>query len=288
MFESASVLDGLNDEQRAAAAHPAGPLLVLAGAGTGKTRTLVARAAWLCEQGIPASRILLLTFTRRAADDMLSRATACARPANGRSAGGRITGGTFHAIAHRIIRQHAESFSLPPEFTVIDPSDMSDLLDTRRAEHGLAGPQRRGPRAAVCADIYTRCVNTQQTVAEVVRGGYPWCTEYTGQLSELFRGYVEHKRSHGLVDFDDLLLMWRAALADPAAGPVLRGMFDAVLVDEYQDVNAVQADIVRLLVPGQAGGAAAGQRGTTAVLGAGACAARRARGRGGPRPGALP
>src|SRR6516165_5895638 len=136
MFESASVLDGLNDEQRAAAAHPDGPLLVLAGAGTGKTRTLVARAAWLCEQGVPPSRILLLTFTRRAADDMLSRATACARPANGRAPGGRITGGTFHAIAHRIIRQHAESFSLPPEFTVIDPSDMADLLDTRRAEHG--------------------------------------------------------------------------------------------------------------------------------------------------------
>ena len=173
MFESASVLDGLNDEQRAAAAHPGGPLLVLAGAGTGKTRTLVARAAWLCEQGVPAPRILLLTFTRRAADDMLSRAIACARPANGRPAGGRITGGTFHAIAHRIIRQHAESFSLPPEFTVIDSSDMADLLDARRAEHGLAGAQRRGPRAAVCADIYTRCVNTQQTVAEVVRGGYP-------------------------------------------------------------------------------------------------------------------
>jgi len=131
----------------------------------------VARAAWLCEQGVPPSRILLLTFTRRAADDMLSRATACARPANDRAPGGRITGGTFHAIAHRIIRQHAESFSLPPEFTVIDPSDMADLLDARRAEHGLADPRRRGPRAAVCADVYTRCVNTQRTVAEVVRGG---------------------------------------------------------------------------------------------------------------------
>ena len=109
MFEPPDVLDGLNDEQRRAAAHPGGPLLVLAGAGTGKTRTLVARAAWLCEQGMAPSRILLLTFTRRAADDMLSRAAAGARPA-----GGPITGGTFHAIAHRIIRQHAESFSLPP------------------------------------------------------------------------------------------------------------------------------------------------------------------------------
>jgi DNA helicase II / ATP-dependent DNA helicase PcrA len=242
MFDAASLLDGLNEEQRRAAAHPGGPLLILAGAGTGKTRTLVSRAAWLCGQGVQPSRILLLTFTRRAADDMLSRATAGVRSANG-----RITGGTFHAIAHRIIREHAESFSLPAEFTVIDPADMADLLDARRADHGLAGTQRRAPRAAACADIYTRCVNTQRTVAEVVRGGFPWCTEYTGQLAELFRGYVAHKRSHALVDFDDLLLLWRAALADPAAGPVLRGMFDAVLVDEYQDVNAVQADIVRLL-----------------------------------------
>ena len=244
MFDSAGLLDGLNEEQHQAVSHPGGPLLILAGAGTGKTRTLVARAAWLCEQGVQPSRILLLTFTRRAADDMLSRAAPRAR-----SADGRITGGTFHAIAHRIIRQHAESFSLPPEFTVIDPADMADLLDARRADHGLVGTQRRAPRAAVCADIYTRCVNTQMTVADVVRGGFPWCAEYTSQLAELFRGYVAHKRSHALVDFDDLLLLWRAALADPAAGPVLRGMFDAVLVDEYQDVNAVQADIVRLLQP---------------------------------------
>jgi len=244
MFEMASALDGLNKEQRRAATYQGGPLLILAGAGTGKTRTLVARAAWLCEQGTQPGRILLLTFTRRAAEDMLSRAVPGARPA-----GGRITGGTFHAIAHRIIRQHAESFSLPPEFTVIDPADMTDLLDARREEHGLVGTQRRMPRAAVCADIYTRCVNTQTTVAEVVRGGFPWCEDYTSQLSGLFRSYVAHKRSHGLVDFDDLLLLWRAALADPAAGPVLRGMFDAVLVDEYQDVNALQADIVRLLAP---------------------------------------
>ena len=244
MFDSAGLLDGLNEEQREAVVHPGGPLLILAGAGTGKTRTLVARAAWLCEQGVQPSRILLLTFTRRAADDMLSRAAPRAR-----SASGRITGGTFHAIAHRVIREHAESFSLPPEFTVIDPADMADLLDARRVDHGLVGTQRRAPRAAVCADIYTRCVNTQRTVAEVVRGGFPWCAEYTSQLAELFRGYVAHKRSHALVDFDDLLLLWRAALADPAAGPVLRDMFDAVLVDEYQDVNAVQADIVRLLAP---------------------------------------
>jgi DNA helicase-2/ATP-dependent DNA helicase PcrA len=244
VFEAGSILDGLNSEQRQAATHPKGPLLILAGAGAGKTRTLVARAAWLQEQGMLASRILLLTFTRRAADDMLARA----RP-QGRSAGERVCGGTFHAIAHRIIREHAESFSLPPEFTVIDPSDMTDLLDSMREEHGLVGTQRRAPRAAVCADIYTRCVNTQTAVPELVLADFPWCTDYTGQLAGMFGGYVAHKRKHGLVDFDDLLLLWRAALADPVAGPILRGMFDAVLVDEYQDVNAVQADIVRLLQP---------------------------------------
>ena len=260
MFETAGMLDELNDEQRRAATHPDGPLLVLAGAGTGKTGTLVARAAWLRAQGVEASRILLLTFTRRAADDMLARvvsraaaASAAAasgeRPAAPRSADERICGGTFHAIAHRIIRAHAESFLLPPEFSVIDPADVADVLDVLRGDHGLVGTERRAPRAGVCADIYTRCVNTQTTVAEVVAGGFPWCRDFTGQLAGLFRAYVAHKRSHALVDFDDLLLLWRAALADPAAGPALRGLFDAVLVDEYQDVNAVQAEIVRLLRP---------------------------------------
>src|SRR5580692_9347331 len=248
MFEAAGVLEELNDEQRQAATHAGGPLLVLAGAGTGKTGTLVARAAWLRAQGVEASRILLLTFTRRAADDMLARVAQ--RHGN---SGDRICGGTFHAIAHRIIRAHAESFSLPPAFSVIDPADVADVLDTLRADHDLVGVKRRAPRAQVCADIYTRCVNTQTTIAEVVAESFPWVREFTGQLAGLFRDYVAHKRRHALVDFDDLLLLWRAALADPAAGPALRGLFDAVLVDEYQDVNAVQAGIVRLLRPDGSG-----------------------------------
>jgi DNA helicase-2/ATP-dependent DNA helicase PcrA len=244
MFEPGEIIERLNEDQRRAVTHEAGPLLVLAGAGTGKTRTLVARAAWLRSQGVQASRILLLTFTRRAADDMLAR-VAPQLPA----AGDRICGGTFHAIAHRIIRAHAESFSLPPEFSVLDPADVIDLLDVLRADHDLIGTQRRAPRAAVCADIYTRCVNTHAPVADVVHSGFPWCADFTGRLAALFRGYVARKRGHGLVDFDDLLLLWRAALADPSAGQALRGLYDAVLVDEYQDVNAVQADIVRLLRP---------------------------------------
>jgi DNA helicase II / ATP-dependent DNA helicase PcrA len=244
MFEPADVLDGLNDDQRRAATHQSGPLLVLAGAGTGKTRTLVARAGWLRSQGTPASRILLLTFTRRAADDMLARVTP-----RGASAADRVVGGTFHAVAHQIIRAHAESFSLPPEFSVIDPPDVTNLMDTLRAENGLVTSQRRAPRAGTCADIYTRCVNTRAPVPEVIKAQFPWVAGFETELAGLFRAYTAHKRQHGLVDFDDLLLLWRAALADAAAGPVLRGMFDAVLVDEYQDVNAIQADIVRLLRP---------------------------------------
>jgi len=251
MFDENAVLDGLNEQQRRAATQHGGPLLVLAGAGTGKTRTLVARAAWLHgSQGVPASRILLLTFTRRAASDMLARAAAWF---DGSSQGiqgpGRICGGTFHAIAHKIIRQHAESFSLPPQFTILDQGDATDLLDVLRPDHGLDGTGQRAPRAAACADIYTRCVNTRRPVSEVVTAGFPWCKPFTAQLAALFRAYTARKRARNLLDFDDLLLLWQAALADPAAGPVLRGMFDAVLVDEYQDVNAVQASIVRLLQP---------------------------------------
>jgi len=250
MFDESALLDGLNERQRRAVTHLGGPLLVLAGAGTGKTRTLVARAAWLrgC-QGVPASRILLLTFTRRAASDMLARAATWSDGAGSGNTGGRICGGTFHAIAHKIIRQHAESFSLPPQFTILDPGDTTDILDVLRPDHGLADAGQRTPRAAACADIYTRCVNTGRPVSEVVTASFPWCAPFTSQLAALFRAYAARKRARNLLDFDDLLLLWQAALADPVAGPVLRGMFDAVLVDEYQDVNAVQASIVRLLQP---------------------------------------
>jgi DNA helicase-2/ATP-dependent DNA helicase PcrA len=248
MFDEADILDGLNEQQQRAVTHQDGPLLVLAGAGTGKTRTLVARAAWLRDdQGVQASRILLLTFTRRAASDMLARAAPGPKTPNG--AAERICGGTFHAIAHKIIRQHAESFSLPPQFTILDPGDIADIMDALRPDHGLADAGQRAPRAAACADIYTRCVNTGRPISEVVTASFPWCVPFTTQLASLFRAYTARKRARHLLDFDDLLLFWQAALADPAVGPVLRGMFDAVLVDEYQDVNAVQASIVRLLQP---------------------------------------
>ena len=246
MFEAADILDGLNDQQRRAATHQGGPLLVLAGAGTGKTRTLVARAGWLREPGHagqpdPAADVHPPGRGRHAGP---GRVRAGQAPAE------RVGGGTFHAVAHQIIRQHAESFSLPPQFTVIDPADATNLMDTLRPENGLASRRsgRRGP--GTCADIYTRCVNTGRRSARWSRRSSRGAARSPAELAGLFRAYTARKRAaRHLVDFDDLLLLWRAALADAAAGPVLRGMFDAVLVDEYQDVNAVQASIVRLLRP---------------------------------------
>jgi len=165
MFDENAVLDGLNEQQRRAATQHGGPLLVLAGAGTGKTRTLVARAAWLHgSQGVPASRILLLTFTRRAASDMLARAAAWFDGSSG-----RICGGTFHAIAHKIIRQHAESFSLPPQFTILDQGDATDLLDVLRPDHGLDGTGQRAPQhsparsASSPTEVMPACASTRAT-----------------------------------------------------------------------------------------------------------------------------
>ncbi|MBO0825472.1 MAG: ATP-dependent helicase, partial [Actinobacteria bacterium] len=199
MMDRAALLSSLNEDQRRAATHQGGPLLILAGAGTGKTGTLVARAAWLRGQGVQPSRILLLTFTRRAADDMLARA----QPADANAAE-RITGGTFHSVAHRIIRAHAEAFALPPEFTVIDPADAADVMDTLRDAHGLVSTAagRRTPRAALCADIYSRCVSTGTQLGEALDADYPWCRPFASQLAALFTDFVSYKRRHGLVDFD--------------------------------------------------------------------------------------
>jgi len=246
MFDESAVLDGLNEQQRRAATHQGGPLLVLAGAGTGKTRTLVARAAWLRgSQGVPAGRILLLTFTRRAASDMLARAAAWF---DGSLSGAeRICGGTFHAIAHKIIRQHAESFSLPPQFTILDQGDATDLLDVLRPDHGLDQTGQRAPRAAVCADIYTRCVNTGRPVSEVVTASFPWCAPFTGQLAGLFRAYTARKRAGNVLDFDDLLLLWQAALADPVAGPSSPGLDLTLTGDRGAGVQGIQG-VAPLLV----------------------------------------
>ncbi len=235
-------LEELNPEQLAAATHPGGPLLILAGAGTGKTTTLCARVAWLLTQGIAPERLMLLTFTRRAAREMLQRTRAIvAMPAGS----GGVVGGTFHSVAHRFVRLHGASLGLAPGFAVLDPSDAADLLDLIREEHGHAQSTRRFPRKGTLLDVYSRTVNFQRPLSEVVCEAFPWCEEHIDELATLFRTYTARKRSLGVLDLDDLLLYWRALAADELIGPSIEAAFDHVLIDEYQDVNGLQVDIVR-------------------------------------------
>lgn len=238
-------VDGLDEEQLTAVEHGSEPLVIVAGAGTGKTRTLTARVARLLEAGVAPERVLLLTFTRRGAAAMTSRAAAlCGDPA----AGGRVWGGTFHAIAHRLVAEHAAQLGLA-EVTVLDSGDVVDLLDLLREEHGLTGTAVRLPTSRSLAEVYSRAVNTGRPTREVMDSEFPWCVDHADQINALFTDFVARKRAGGLLDFDDLLLAWRALLADRAVGARLRARWDWLLVDEYQDVNQVQVDIVRQLRP---------------------------------------
>lgn len=242
--------DDLDERQLEAATNGDGPLVVLAGAGTGKTRTLVARVACLIDRGVDPDRLLLLTFTRRAADEMLARAAVICHD---RAAARRLWGGTFHAVAHKLVSAHAESLGLPPALSVLDAGDARDLLDLLRQDHDLSGTTTRFPRAETLLDIYSRAVNTARPAREVITAEFPWCDPHTIEILNVFRDYVARKRARGLLDFDDLLLAWRSMLADPTLGAALASRWDHVLVDEYQDVNQVQVDIVRLLRPGGRG-----------------------------------
>jgi DNA helicase-2/ATP-dependent DNA helicase PcrA len=238
------VFEDLNEDQhRAATAAMDHPTLVLAGAGTGKTTTVTARVVWLIEQGVASERIVLLTFTRRAAREMLARA----RTRLGSRSKGAVVGGTFHSVAHRIVRMHASSLALADGFGLLDPSDTADLLDLIREELGLADGSRRFPRKSTLADIYSRTINTQQTLSRVLAASFPWCIGYLEPIGEVFRTFVERKRQLGVLDFDDLLLCWDALLRDDHIGRHITSRFDHVLVDEYQDVNAVQVAITDTL-----------------------------------------
>ncbi len=227
----------LNRSQLAAATAPPGPLLIIAGAGTGKTNTLAHRVAHLIKEGADPSRILLLTFTRRAAEIMTRRAE-------------RIVGkkarvgwaGTFHSVANRLLRPHASAVGLEPSFTVLDRSDSADLLNVVRQELGFAKLPARFPKKDTCLAIYSRVVNTRGTIETTLNHTFPAYTDWVEQLRALFRGYVEAKQRRSVLDYDDLLLYW-FYLMEAAAAEVSR-RFDHILVDEYQDTNALQADIV--------------------------------------------
>ncbi|MDP9451918.1 MAG: ATP-dependent helicase [Actinomycetota bacterium] len=233
-------LDDLNPEQRRAVCHQDGHLLIVAGAGSGKTRTLACRVAHLLAGGVRPERILLLTFSRRAAREMLTRAGRLAEAEGAR----RVWGGTFHAVAHRLLRTHGAAVGLRPGFTVLDQGDAADLLGLVRHDLGLGERGRRFPKRETLASVYSRVVNEQQKLADVVARAYPWCRDDIEGIRAVFTGYARRKRDRNVVDFDDLLLYWRALASSSKVGPLLRSGFDHLLVDEFQDTNAVQADIV--------------------------------------------
>ena len=233
----------LNESQAAAATHGDGPLLVIAGAGTGKTRTLVYRVAHLIERGVRAERILLLTFTRRAAQEMLGRVERLVGPS-----GTQVHGGTFHATAHRLLRRFGGAAGLPSDFTIMDQGDAEDLMQLSRAQLGYAdkGKSKRFPKKETLHYVYSRHVNTEVPVAGIVRDEYPAFEEYVNDFRRVFADYTERKAARNLVDYDDLLLFWATLLAESSElGGRIAGLYDHVLVDEYQYTNVLQARILR-------------------------------------------
>ena len=242
----------LNDRQRVAVEHEGGPLLVLAGAGSGKTGTLAHRVAHLLRGGADPERLCLVTFSRRAAQELLARA---GRLSDTRAAG-RIWGGTFHSVANRVLRLHGRRLGLDPGFSILDQADVGELLGLVRSDLGLyhgaggEGPHRRSPRASTLASIYDRVVNTGERLPAVLDRYFPWCAGEAEGVRAVFEAYTARKRERQLLDYDDLLLCWRALGAVPG---LLPGMFDQVLVDEYQDTNTLQADILSLLRPAGVG-----------------------------------
>jgi DNA helicase-2/ATP-dependent DNA helicase PcrA len=233
---------GLNQMQRTAVDHEGGPLLIVAGAGTGKTRTLVSRLGRLLEDGVAPERILLVTFSRRAAAELIRRAGQIADPAAAR----RVEAGTFHSVAHRVLRRYRAALGLAEGFSVLDPGDVRDLISLVRAPIASSA-RRRFPRTETVTAIYSRVVSSQVPLEETVLRFFPWCADDVEGLRAIFAAYTERKRAQHLLDFEDLLLHWRAAVLDRDVGPVLAASFDHVLVDEYQDTSIVQADILRAL-----------------------------------------
>jgi len=252
-------LEKLNPEQRRAVEHGVaasgdpGPLLVIAGAGTGKTSTLAHRVAHLIVNGADPHRILLLTFSRRAAAEMgrrVERIVAGALGTNAAAALAALTwSGTFHGIAARLLREYAEQIGLSPAFTIHDREDAADLMNLTRHELGLSRTDSRFPTKGTCLAIYSRAVNAELALGVVLAKVFPWCADWERELTELYARYVEAKQRQNVLDYDDLLLYWAQMMVDASLAADVANRFDHVLVDEYQDTNRLQASILTGLKP---------------------------------------
>jgi DNA helicase-2/ATP-dependent DNA helicase PcrA len=245
----------------AAGAWTSGPLLVIAGAGTGKTNTIAHRVAHLVLNGVAPERVLLLTFSRRAAEEMVRRAhrivsqSLAAKRGAGSAVSPEASGvrlpwaGTFHSVANRLLRRYARQMGLEPGFSVMDRGDSADLLDVARHELELSSRERRFPRKDTCLAVYSHCVNTRLSLDKVLADTFPWCAEWESDLETLFRRYVEAKLAQQVLDFDDLLLYWHTLMQEGALAQDVGALYDHVLVDEYQDTNSLQAEILLALKP---------------------------------------
>ena len=258
---AAAYLAKLNPDQRRAVEHggpvyaEARPLLIIAGAGSGKTNTLAHRVAHLIVNGIDPRRILLLTFSRRAAAEMarrVERITANVMSANGQGAtvAGALTwSGTFHAVGARLLREYALEIGLDRSFTIHDREDSADLINLIRHDLGFSRTETRFPAKGTCLSIYSRAVNAETPLDEVLGSFFPWCENWEAELRQLFAAYVEAKQRQHVLDYDDLLLYWAQMMAEPAIAAAVADRFDHVLVDEYQDTNRLQASILLALKP---------------------------------------
>jgi DNA helicase-2/ATP-dependent DNA helicase PcrA len=237
----------LNAAQAEAASHGDSPLLIVAGAGSGKTRTLIHRVAALIGRGVPPGRILLLTFTRRASQEMIGR---CERLVG--SASQQVQGGTFHGVAHRLLRRFGPAAGLPADFTILDQSDAGDLMGLSRSALGYGDLKNaprsapRFPRAETLVSIYSRHVNTDRSVETLLNEQWPHFLAWTGDVERCFADFVRRKSERNLLDYDDLLLSWALLLEQaPSIADQIRALYDHVLVDEYQDTNPLQSRILR-------------------------------------------
>lgn len=233
----------LNEEQLKAVMHKEGPLLVIAGAGSGKTRTLVYRVAYLVEQGVDARNILLLTFTRKAAQEMLRRASSvlddrCSH----------VAGGTYHSFANNILRKNASKVGYDPGFTILDRSDSEDLINLLRSEMGLSGKEARFPKKETLGDIFSKAANCLTEVAQIVEKQYPQFYHLCQDIEFLRGRYEERKKVGGMMDYDDLLVKLKMMLEEnPVTRQKLGEFYKYIMVDEYQDTNKIQSQITALL-----------------------------------------